>query len=146
MLFPEKSVIITPLSERRVSTSVVHRLPKPRRRVRFPYPAPYQSLRNQTVSEAFLNFSSDFTFASDSCGTLWKLEHWGKREGCLPWQAPLQDIFLLLFDTTTPPSPKRVDVNAILLAGLCTGKLSRENQVVLDRTRDTQNRHYVRNG
>lgn len=25
---------------RRVSTSVVHRLPKPRRRVRFPYPAP----------------------------------------------------------------------------------------------------------
>lgn len=79
-------------------------------------------------------------------GTLWKLEHWGKREGCLPWQAPLQDIFLLLFDTTTPPSPKRVDVNAILLADLCTGKLSRENQVVHDRTRDTQNRHYVGNG
>ncbi len=30
-------------SQRRVSTSVVHRLPKPRRRVRFPYPAPENS-------------------------------------------------------------------------------------------------------
>ena len=40
------------------------------------------------IPEVFLNFSADFTFASDSCGTLfgtlWKLEHWGKR-GCLPY-------------------------------------------------------------
>ena len=75
----EKSAIIASFHKRRVSTSVVHRLPKPRRRVRFPYPAPYENLRNQTVSEVFLNFSADFTFASDSCGTLfgtlWKLEH-----------------------------------------------------------------------
>ena len=35
-----KSAIIASLC--RVSTSVVHRLPKPRRRVRFPYPAPKQ--------------------------------------------------------------------------------------------------------
>ena len=36
----EKSAIIASFQKRRVSTSVVHRLPKPRRRVRFPYPAP----------------------------------------------------------------------------------------------------------
>ncbi len=75
----EKSAIIASFQKRRVSTSVVHRLPKPRRRVRFPYPAPYENLRNQMIPEVFLNFSADFTFASDSCGTLfgtlWKLEH-----------------------------------------------------------------------
>lgn len=35
----EKSAIIASFQKRRVSTSVVHRLPKPRRRVRLPYPA-----------------------------------------------------------------------------------------------------------
>ena len=39
----EKSAIIASFHKRRVSTSVVHRLPKPRRRVRFPYPAPGQN-------------------------------------------------------------------------------------------------------
>ena len=34
------SVIMSRYPSCRVSTSVVHRLPKPRRRVRFPYPAP----------------------------------------------------------------------------------------------------------
>ncbi len=50
----EKSAIIASFQKRRISTSVVHRLPKPRRRVRFPYPAPEEIRRNQMVSVDFL--------------------------------------------------------------------------------------------
>ena len=35
----------------RVRTSVVHRLPKPRRRVRFPYPAPKKERRRFAASQ-----------------------------------------------------------------------------------------------
>ena len=97
MHLAEKSAIINCVVKRRVSTSVVHRLPKPRRRVRFPYPAPEENRRNLMVSEVFLDFFSRIAFASDGCGTLWKLE-------CsLSSQAALQNIPLCLLDLAVPP-------------------------------------------
>ena len=41
----------------RVSTSVVHRLPKPRRRVRLPYPAPHRSKLCIACSDFFISQS-----------------------------------------------------------------------------------------
>ena len=48
-------------SKCRVSTSVVHRLPKPRRRVRFPYPAPKKDFKK--------NLEVLFLLSANRCAT-----------------------------------------------------------------------------
>ena len=50
----------------RVSTSVVHRLPKPRRRVRLPYPAPHRSKLCIACSDFFISQSSSHRCAAVS--------------------------------------------------------------------------------